>query len=114
MSNFIYHIDFHIKSEKTTNFEKYFSKIIHAYKKHPTGAKHPIKLERTVIGGNDVITLTIGMNSLEEIGTWGHTPAIVLEYYGQEVGMEILDQYCQSMERWQSKVTKPYEITMIE
>lgn len=110
MTQFLYQLDFILRPDSVASFEKYFGMVIHAHRQHLKGKKDTMHFTRTFLGGNDIITLTIPMESLNEIETWGHTPGLVLEYYGQEQGMEILNNYCKAVKSWESRVSKPYEI----
>lgn len=109
MSKYTYNLDFYIRTELTSVFEENFKKVLDAHRHNTKEKALDMSLSRTFLGGEDVMTLSIAMDSLDEIDSWGHTPALVLEVYGQEEGLKILDNYCKATRRWESRVTTPVE-----
>ncbi|MGW8957633.1 hypothetical protein [Paenibacillus sp. NPDC055715] len=109
MEQFIYNLDFYIIPGKKTQFEENFTKILVAHNNHPQGLGHRLTFYRTFIGGDDVLSLTLPMESLGDMDLWMHTPEIVIEYFGQEEGIRILNDYSAAMKIWKSKITKRFE-----
>lgn len=106
---FLYTLDFYIIPSKTSQFEENISKILVAHREHAKGLGHRMTFYRTFVGGDDVLTLTIPMETLGDMDLWMHTPEIVIEYYGQEEGIRILNDYSSGMKAWKSRITKRYE-----
>ncbi|ARF67948.1 hypothetical protein B7C51_09085 [Paenibacillus larvae subsp. pulvifaciens] len=109
MERFLYTLDFYIMPSKRSQFEKNFEKIMEAHHNHDKGLGHRLTLYRTFVGGDDVLSLSIPMESLGDMDLWMHTPEIVIEYFGEEMGIRILNDYSAAMKVWKSKITKRYE-----
>lgn len=108
-AKFIYSLDFIIKTELTPQFEYSFGKVIEAHVNHEKGLGKKMQFFRSFADEKDIISIKVPMESLCEMDLWQHTPEIVLEYYGKEEGMKILQEYCDSTQLWVSRITKPYD-----
>jgi hypothetical protein len=106
---FIYHLDFILKTELTPQFETSFAKVIEAHHKHEKGLGKQMQFQRSFAAEKDIIQIKVPMESLNEMDLWQHTPEIVLEYFGRELGMRILQDYCDATQGWNSYITKPYD-----
>lgn len=108
---FTYHLYFTVKTDLTPQFESSFGQVIEAHMKHEKGLGKIMKFSRTFAGERDVISIHVDMDSLGEMDKWMHTPELVLEYYGQEQGLKVLKDYCDSTEAWNSHITEQYTPT---
>lgn len=105
---FYYSLDFYLKPSLIPQFEASFARVIEAHTHHEKGLGKVMQFERTFADEKEVITIRVEMDSLNEMDQWMHTPEIVLEYFGQERGLKILQDYCDATELWVSRIKKPY------
>ncbi|MBE6051740.1 MAG: hypothetical protein E7214_14090 [Clostridium sp.] len=108
-SKYLYKLDFYIAPGKILEFERGFSKVLIAEREHKRGLGKNIKLYKTFIGGKNIITFLVPMESLSEMDTWMHLPKLVLEFYGQEEGMKILLEYSYAIDKTYSSIIKKYD-----
>ncbi|KEQ27574.1 hypothetical protein [Paenibacillus tyrfis] len=112
MEQFLYHLDFYIIPSKTSQFEENITKILVAHHNHAKGLGHRMTFYRTFVGGDDVLSLTIPMETLGDMDLWMHTPEIVIEYFGPEEGIRILNDYSSAMKVWKSRITKRFDFNL--
>ncbi|MBE6051742.1 MAG: hypothetical protein E7214_14100 [Clostridium sp.] len=109
--NYLYKTEFHVKTDKTEEFEKGFSKIVEVLLKHEKGHKNALKIERNLFGDEkDVVTMSIIMDKLEKMDGWMHMPEMVMDYYGEEEGVEYLNQYLSGIDSYRTMITKEYSL----
>ncbi|MBE6051738.1 MAG: hypothetical protein E7214_14080 [Clostridium sp.] len=109
-SKYVYKLDYYIKEEKTEQFENCLEKIVETHKKHKNGLGDKMEVYRTFIGEEDVVTLMVSMENMAEMDLWIHTPDLVLDLFGMEEGMRILQDYEASLGRTKSSIIEEYSI----
>ena len=109
MADYNYNLAFTIKTELTHQFEYSFGKVIEAHLNHKKGLGHKMSFFRTFVGGRDMIILSLPLESLGSMDYWMHTPEIVLEHYGRDEGLKILNLYCDATVSWETRILKSYD-----
>ena len=105
-ANYLYLLTIDVKTGMRPIFDAALEKLLEAHAKHPKGLSRFTTSYDNVAGAGDRAYLMVEMDALGDQDTWVHTPLMVIEIFGQEQGIQILDDWAGSQIRWASQILR--------
>ncbi|QHP66045.1 hypothetical protein EI171_00325 (plasmid) [Bradyrhizobium sp. LCT2] len=105
-ASYLYFLTIDVRTGMRPIFDAALAKLLEAHAKHPKGLSRFTTSYDNIAGAGDRAYLMVEMDALGDQDTWVHTPLIVIEIFGQEQGIQILDDWAGSQIRWESQILR--------
>jgi hypothetical protein len=105
-ANYLYFLTIDVKTGMRPVFDAALEKLLEAHARHPKGLSRFTTSYDNIAGAGDRAYLMVEMDALGDQDTWVHTPLMVIEIFGPEQGIQILDDWAGSQTRWESQILR--------
>jgi hypothetical protein len=105
-ANYLYFLTIDIKMGMRPIFEASLQKLLEAHTKHPKGLSRITTTYDNVAGAGDRAYIVVEMDALGDQDSWMHSPLMVIEIFGHDEGIRILDDLAASQTRWESQILR--------
>jgi hypothetical protein len=109
-AKYVYHLQFHVKPELRRQFATCFAKVLEAHRRHEKGLGAKCACYHSYIGNGDVVRVFVPLQALGDMDLWVHTPQIVMEVFGPQDGLGILENWAAAMDSWESLLLERSDI----